>query len=225
MFRIHEDRIKHSVMWRLFHRLEVNVFILSYRGYGDSSGLPSEAGLVLDSLAALRWYLFKLASSIITVAGSIGVRCYVIAFVWIVTFLFWYRLHETSSPIIDRNNIILFGRSLGGAVALALAAELNRTEFNLKIRALILENTFVNVPELMSHLMPLISGMSTLVTNPWHSDTRVLELDPQLPVLFISGGSDELIPPPMMKTLYEKCQCVKKEFAHFPGGNSILLTA
>jgi pimeloyl-ACP methyl ester carboxylesterase len=120
--------------------------------------------------------------------------------------------------VLDKDNIILFGRSLGGAAALSLAAELNRTERDLKIRALILENTFLNVPALMSHLMPLISAMSALVTNSWHSDDRISELDPELPVLFLSGGSDELIPPPMMAALFEKCPCVKKEMAHFPGG-------
>ena len=36
----------------VFHRLGLNVFIIDYRGYGDSSGKPSEDGTYEDALAA-----------------------------------------------------------------------------------------------------------------------------------------------------------------------------
>lgn len=35
------------------HRIGVNVFIISYRGYGASSGTPSESGLIIDGETAL----------------------------------------------------------------------------------------------------------------------------------------------------------------------------
>ena len=38
----------------IFNRLGLNVFIIDYRGYGQSSGAPSEAGLDLDADAAWR---------------------------------------------------------------------------------------------------------------------------------------------------------------------------
>lgn len=38
---------------QMYHRLSCNVFIISYRGYGDSEGTPSEQGLMLDAEAVL----------------------------------------------------------------------------------------------------------------------------------------------------------------------------
>jgi abhydrolase domain-containing protein 12 len=38
-------------------RLQTNVLSLDYRGYGDSTGLPSEKGLVQDVWAAWNWLL------------------------------------------------------------------------------------------------------------------------------------------------------------------------
>ena len=65
--------------------LQVNVLILGYRGYGESSGSPSERGLRCDALLALR--------------------------------------HVAARPDVDRSKIIVFGRSIGGAVALHAASE------------------------------------------------------------------------------------------------------
>ena len=39
----------------IFNRLGLSVLIIDYRGYGRSSGRPSEAGLYLDALAAWRY--------------------------------------------------------------------------------------------------------------------------------------------------------------------------
>ena len=43
-----------SVVW-LTRRLNVNVFIFDYRGYGRSTGQPTEAGVYLDSRSALNY--------------------------------------------------------------------------------------------------------------------------------------------------------------------------
>eukprot|EP00252_Welwitschia_mirabilis_P018988 TRINITY_DN4274_c0_g1_i1.p1 TRINITY_DN4274_c0_g1~~TRINITY_DN4274_c0_g1_i1.p1 ORF type:complete len:240 (+),score=31.98 TRINITY_DN4274_c0_g1_i1:362-1081(+) len=64
------------------HRLKCNVFMLSYRGYGESDGYPSQAGIMKDAQAALD------------------------------------HLHQRTD--IDTNQIIVFGRSLGGAVGASL---------------------------------------------------------------------------------------------------------
>ena len=39
----------------VFHRLGLDVFIIDYRGYGASSGKPSEQGTYQDALAAWNW--------------------------------------------------------------------------------------------------------------------------------------------------------------------------
>jgi len=42
---------------RIFNKLNVNTFIFDYRGYGASSGSPSESGLYLDVKAAYKYLL------------------------------------------------------------------------------------------------------------------------------------------------------------------------
>ena len=34
---------------RMYHTIGANIFVLSYRGYGDSEGVPSEKGLMIDA--------------------------------------------------------------------------------------------------------------------------------------------------------------------------------
>ena len=36
----------------MFHELGINIFIIDYRGYGRSEGVPSEQGIYLDAQAA-----------------------------------------------------------------------------------------------------------------------------------------------------------------------------
>ena len=67
---------------QLYKLVKANVFIISYRGYGKSEGVPSEQGIMLDAKAAIE-HINKLK--------------------------------------IDKNKIFLYGRSLGGAVAIYTA--------------------------------------------------------------------------------------------------------
>jgi abhydrolase domain-containing protein 12 len=55
-------------------RLGANVLIIDYRGYGDSSGTPSEAGLVTDAKAAFDWLVShgNKAEDILIVGHSLG---------------------------------------------------------------------------------------------------------------------------------------------------------
>lgn len=40
-----------------FDRLEMNIFAIDYRGYGNSEGVPSEQGIALDAQVALDFML------------------------------------------------------------------------------------------------------------------------------------------------------------------------
>ena len=55
-------------------RLRANVFAIDYRGYGDSTGTPSEAGLTLDAHTAWDWLRSHGASpeSVLVVGNSLG---------------------------------------------------------------------------------------------------------------------------------------------------------
>ena len=65
-------------------KLPVNFFLIAYRGYSESEGVPSEEGLKMDGISILDWL--------------------------------------STCTQIDRNQIYLFGRSLGGAVACHVAS-------------------------------------------------------------------------------------------------------
>lgn len=87
---------------RQFHDLGLAVFIFDYRGYGESSGKPSEAGTYRDAEAA------------------------------------WRYLTEIRG--VEPRDIVIFGRSLGAAIAANLARK-------HPPRALIVESTFTSVPD------------------------------------------------------------------------------
>ena len=55
-------------------RLEANVLVIDYRGFGDSTGEPSEAGLLIDARAAWDWLSKRGAKpdSIIIMGHSLG---------------------------------------------------------------------------------------------------------------------------------------------------------
>jgi len=55
-------------------RLRANVFAPDYRGFGDSTGTPSEAGLILDARAAWDWLRSHGAppESVLVVGNSLG---------------------------------------------------------------------------------------------------------------------------------------------------------
>jgi fermentation-respiration switch protein FrsA (DUF1100 family) len=130
----------------LFHGLGLEVLILDYRGYGQSTGTPSEAGLCRDAEAAWR-YLTQ------TLGRAPG-------------------------------GIIVFGRSLGGAVAAWLA---ERT----RPGALIIESTFTSLPDLVAQRYPWLPAR---LLARMRFDTRDALTRVNSPVLVIHSRDDEIIP-------------------------------
>ncbi len=57
---------------RDFHRLGYGVFILDYRGYGGSQGVPTERGLYQDGQAALDWLREKTEQKLVYLGESLG---------------------------------------------------------------------------------------------------------------------------------------------------------
>ena len=43
---------------KMLENLDINVFILSYRGYGESEGAPDEEGLMIDAEVRISSILF-----------------------------------------------------------------------------------------------------------------------------------------------------------------------
>ncbi|CAI2175300.1 18268_t:CDS:2 [Funneliformis geosporum] len=117
-------------------------------------------------------------------------------------------------PILYGTKLILYGRSLGGAVAIDLAAR-NEDEIN----ALILENTFLSIPKLLSTLFSPLKYLTFICTQIWSSDDQIGRIK-KIPILFLSGKLDALVPQKQMKGLYELTNTLAgKEWKEFPYGN------
>jgi len=130
----------------VFHRLGLAVLIVDYRGYGDSSGKPDEAGTYQDALAA------------------------------------WHYL--TGEKGIPPQRIVLFGESLGGAVAAWLAARHAPA-------ATILYAGFTSVPELAQQLYPMFPARRLA---RYRYDTRASLRSVASPLLILHSRNDEIVP-------------------------------
>lgn len=116
---------------------------------------------------------------------------------------------------LDHQQIVLFGRSLGGAVAVDLAAD---AVYGQKIMGIILENTFTSIPEMAVHLIhPCVRRLPLcFYKNKYLSEHKIQFLS--APVLFVSGLADTLVPPRMMSKLHIKCGSIRKELLQIADG-------
>lgn len=130
----------------VFNRIGLDVLIIDYRGYGDSTGRPSEEGTYADALAAWRF---------LTVTRGIPPQ-----------------------------RIVLFGESLGGAVAAWLAAREQPA-------GLMLYASFTSVPDMAQALYPLLPARWLA---RYRYDTRAALADGASPLLILHSRDDELIP-------------------------------
>lgn len=146
----------------MYNALEVNIFILSYRGYGNSEGAPSEDGIIID--ATTTWK---------------------------------YITHNRDD--IDTSRLFIFGRSLGGSVAIALAS---LADVRSRICGMILENTFTSIGDLVDTLFPILAPLKgILLTLKWPALDRIRLVT--APILFVSGSVDEVVPPSHMNKLFQ----------------------
>ncbi len=144
---------------QIFNRLGLDVLIVDYRGYGQSSGRPSEQGTYRDAQAA------------------------------------WDYLVEIRQ--IAPQRIVVFGRSLGGAVGAWLASRLADDE---KPAAVLIESSFSSGADMARRLYPIYPArLLTRLRYP------VVEYAARLacPVLVIHSRDDEIIPFAMSRAIYD----------------------
>ncbi|KAJ1957017.1 bem46 protein, variant [Dipsacomyces acuminosporus] len=102
-----------------------------------------------------------------------------------------------SHPLTANTKLVAYGQSLGGAVAIDIVAA-HEPEF----AGLMLENTFLSIPKLVPSVMPILKYVSFLASEKWDSEKTIRKIS-KVPILFLSGLQDDLIPPPQMRKLYE----------------------
>ena len=138
---------------------------LSYRGYGGSSGRPTESGLMEDARTA-------------------------------------YAFATTRYPA-DR--IVLWGESLGGGVAVALAAE-------KPVARMVLESPFTSITDVASGVYWFLP-VRWLIKDPFRSDLRIGKVT--APVLVLHGERDNVVPIALGERLYGLINAPKR-FVRFP---------
>jgi len=117
----------------------------------------------------------------------------------------------------DPARVFLFGRSLGGAVALAALAAAPAAD-RAAVAGVILENTFTSIADMVDHVLPAIAWLKPLILRiRWDSLAAVPAV--AAPVLFISGDRDALVPQRMMRRLHDAAAAAPlREFYSVPGG-------
>jgi len=98
---------------------------------------------------------------------------------------------------LSQKPIILYGQSLGGAVAIDLASR-NPS----KINALIVENTFTSLPDVVRG-WPIIGIFSFICLQKWNSASKLPRIPKTLPILMLSGDMDQVVPRKHMHTLWK----------------------
>jgi len=175
-----------SEMWT---QLKINVLIVDYRGYGDSEDGPgpSERGFIMDAKAAYSWLVARAA------AGS-----------------------EAQQPRISADRILLFGRSIGGAVAIRLMRELLEERLRDGSKALappaglVLENTFTSLGDMAVQVFWFLWPLRPILRSPllldeWKSADSLQYITENLQhwcCCLLSGKQDQMVPPAQMKQLH-----------------------
>lgn len=144
--------------------LGMDIIHVNYRGYPQSEGSPSEAGLLIDARAAWDY------------ARSIAPQ------VW------------------------LYGKSLGGGVAIGLAAE-------VAAEALVVESTFTSVLRTAKDIFPFLP-VQFLLRNRFDSLARAPRVS--CPAVVLHGEADELISVEQGRALSAALPNLKRWVA-FPG--------
>jgi uncharacterized protein len=147
---------------RIFNGLGLSVLILDYRGYGQSTGRPTEQGTYEDARAAWR--------------------------------------HLVEERAVPAERIVLFGRSLGGAVATWLAVE-------HRPRGLIVESAFRSVPDLGAELYWFLP-VRRLARLEYPVERLIGAV--AAPVLIVHSREDEIIPFRHGEALYRAATAPKQ---------------
>lgn len=151
---------------------EFGILAPYFRGYGKSTGTPSERGLQLDAEAIYRFCKTR------------------------------YRPEQ----------IVLWGFSLGSAVAVSLASR-------KAIAALVLESSFASLSDVAEHWFPLLPSRHIL-RDRFRAVDAIKSV--QAPILMLHGGADRDIPLELGKRLFESAPNPKQFVVLEAGGHDDL---
>lgn len=116
-----------------------------------------------------------------------------------------YLLSEMKVPA---SSIIVYGESLGGALAINLAQQ-------KAVKALIIESSFTSVADMSRIIYPYLPAF--LISSKFDSFSKVSRIT--VPKLFIHSTEDEIVPYALGKKLFEQAS-FPKEFFRAKGGHN-----
>lgn len=148
----------------LFRRAGASVLIYDYRGYGRSTGTPSEQGTYRDGEAAWRWL--------------------------------------TREKRIPPERVVLYGESLGSAIALELA-------LREKPAGLILDSPFTSTIAMGQEIFPFLP-VRWLVRYRYDNLSKIAKLS--APLLVMHSPEDDIVPYAMGRRLFEAAPAPKDFF-------------
>ncbi|KAI0979766.1 hypothetical protein GJ496_010294 [Pomphorhynchus laevis] len=195
----------HGASGNIGHRLEVakiiqkglsaDVLLLDYRGFGRSTGQPSELGTYLDAQAGLDWILARHSCN---------------------------EKDDTQNEFQFTKNskIVVFGTSLGAAIAMHLASQEDNARH---LHAVIVENCFTSICEISRYYVPnwvrplLDLVKSTLVCPMFDCLSKASRI--RCSVLYLVGLRDPVVPSWMSQVLYSQTNnSCRKGIREFPEG-------
>ncbi len=143
---------------------------LCYRGYGGSTGSPSEQGLIRDAVAA----------------------------------------YEFAAARYKPARIVLWGESLGTAVAIALAAD-------RAVGGLMLDAPFTSAADVGAAAYPFVP-VRWLIKDPFRSDLRIKRVT--APLVVLHGARDRVVPIRFGERLFALAN-EPKRMVRFPNGTHV----
>lgn len=114
---------------------------------------------------------------------------------------------------------VIYGHSLGGAVAVDLAAELGEAARSadepVAARGLIIESTFTNLADAASAVADTSLPIRWIMSQKFDSISKIEDIG--MPVLIVHGTDDRYVPPRFSEELYEAAR-EPKQLLLIPGG-------
>ena len=116
----------------------------------------------------------------------------------------------------DPKRRFIYGHSLGGALAIDLAADALKRPGN-EVGGIIIESTFTSIPAVVRAMKyGWVPGIGLAVTQPFDSAAKIAKVE--APLLIIHGTADGIVPHAMADELYEAAASKVKKVIKIEGG-------